>query len=74
MVCFEDDIAAITPIAAIRAAHGNEFFPAETASAVPPGASLDMNFDLVDKHGNRTRIKKKIWGGRKFSLRVRGKR
>src|SRR5262245_32867085 len=46
----EPDAAAVTAVAAVGAAIGNEFLAAEAHAAGAPVAALDEHIDLVDEH------------------------
>jgi hypothetical protein len=45
----EDDIPPFAPIAAVRAAPRNEFFPAEAYAAAAPVTGLNGNGGFVNK-------------------------
>jgi hypothetical protein len=47
---YEDDVAAASAIAAIRAALWDEFLAEEGDAAVAAVAGLRVNFDLIYKH------------------------
>ena len=47
---FENNVAAIAAVTAVRAAFGNEFFPAETAAAIAAVTALYGNLSFIDKH------------------------
>src|SRR5688572_20239287 len=46
----QDDVTAITPIAAVRTAAGHEHFSTETTAAVSAAPRLYCDGDLVDEH------------------------
>ncbi len=46
----EHDIAAVSAVSSVRAAAGNEHFPAETAAAVAAATGFDGNSDFIDEH------------------------
>src|SRR5688500_2398383 len=46
----QDDITAITPVTAVRAAAGNDHFPSDTTAAVSAAACLHCAGDLVYEH------------------------
>ena len=47
----EDDAAAVTAVAPVRAAAGHELLTPEADAARAPVAALDEDVDLVDEHG-----------------------
>ena len=49
-VGYEDDVAAVTAVAAVRTALGDKFFAAETAHAVAAFSGLYKNSGSIDKH------------------------
>jgi hypothetical protein len=48
-VSLKEDAAPPTPVAAIRAALGNKFFPQKTDAAVAPIACFDEKFYFINK-------------------------
>ncbi len=47
---FEDDTAAVSPVAAGRSAAGNELFPAKGHTSITPVTGFYPNFGFIDKH------------------------
>src|SRR5262249_5961291 len=50
-ISLEDHVAAVAPVAAVRAASGHELLTPEADAARAAVASLDEHVDLVDEHG-----------------------
>ena len=51
-VGYEDDVAAVTAVAAVRTALGDKFFAAEAAHAVAAFSGLHKNSGSIDKHNS----------------------
>ena len=49
-VGYEDDVAAVTAVAAVRTALGDKFFAAEAAHAVAAFSGLYKNSGSINKH------------------------
>jgi hypothetical protein len=62
-----DDIAALSPVAAVRASPGNKFLPAKTYTTATTVAGDNANFHFVDKlHGHTAAtIIARLWAKKK---------